>query len=263
MSLGEVQVAARCLDQLISQAPATLGVTVPIDPQPPWTRPEIYAGAMLAAATELAEGVAAEVAAGRLQNAGRLARHLFEFDIEMSWVLDNPAVRLPTRYAEEARSTFERMNPAVLDRLLTPDMDPGREQLVALLASERARLGRSGNASVLPARETMADDLGRLEEFKAVYPSMSWTSHPGLSSAGRHVELDGDRVRFVARPNPVHAVFYMGPLCRATASFATCIELADAALRRPTVVDVRDARELTGATCASWEEALRAPVARH
>jgi hypothetical protein len=116
----------------------------------PRTHAAYYGAVNLFAISELAEGVLSELVASRRNNAIRLVRHVWEFEVEMSWVLADPQQRIAHWRATEARrQRLTRENPDGV-----PD-NPYDRMLADL--DERAR----EEGTFIPSVQGMADSLGR------------------------------------------------------------------------------------------------------
>lgn len=138
--------------------------------RPEATGRERFAGVMLFALDELVEGALAELKARRVHNAARLARHAWEFELELTWVMTDPAKRLPRWRSNEAR----REHHLGADGYKDP-------RVAELLAAEYER-ARKVPGSFMPTVERMADDLGRASQYRSEYRKMSYVSHPGFRS---------------------------------------------------------------------------------
>jgi hypothetical protein len=136
----------------------------------------------LLAIAELADGVVAELDADRVSNARRLVRHLWEFEVEFSYVLADPEPRLKqwraTEARRQARIRAEGEVPASpFDRLLADDYERAREE-----------------DGFLPSLQQMAESLGRHERYRVEYRPLSALSHPGLWGTARYSDVTEEDV---------------------------------------------------------------------
>jgi uncharacterized protein DUF5677 len=148
----------------------------------------------LAAGQELLAGAISDLEAERPTNAIRLARHLFEYEQELAYVLDRPAVRLEQLYAEDSHRRLElvRLN----DGLEMPPKQRAfcEQQIARARASEARRAtGQPEDGWKLPSREVRANVLesrepGRLSDYDLLYRGASLLAHPGPFGADTYVE---------------------------------------------------------------------------
>jgi hypothetical protein len=138
----------------------------------------------LFAIEELAEGVLAETTANRISNARRLARHLWEFELELSFILEDPDERLKQWRAEEARRWIRTRE----DRN-APTEDPFESLLLAGFATTRTGGG------FLPTVEEMASALGRADQYREEYRGLSYLSHPGLRGVSHYADVSDEDVK--------------------------------------------------------------------
>lgn len=158
-----------------------------------------YVLGAIAVSRELAQGVLAEAAAGRAGNAMRLARHLFEQELEFGYILDEPSPRLCQWRASEAkiRLRLSKLPGLQLDRDL-------QKQLRALTRWAQRKEERADdrqkrfNESVpfsdrgyLPNRRILAEAQGRAADYHLFYAGASWLSHPGNIASEMHFEEGG------------------------------------------------------------------------
>lgn len=187
MDLEEaVQAMEECLQYLsaIARECARAARLPPSPPDP--AREDLYALTILGAVHEMAEGVIEERRVGRVSNATRLARHLYEHDLESSWVLTEPRPRLRRRVAEEFRNGFERLpTGAVVDSESSWMRDYLDEVRAEMPRDEIERDGR-----LMPSSRSMARSMGALEECDRAYRLLSWTSRPGFLAAYRSFRLN-------------------------------------------------------------------------
>lgn len=214
-----------CLSRLIRVSRGPLSASLPPVEGPLWERPDVHAGGTLGAAHEYASSLLAEAAARRSLPANALARHLWEHEIELAWILAAPSERLRRKWAEESRNVFERLPLHWQDYARAE----GLGDVEAVLPAVREALGRKHPDGVWPSYSTMAEDLGRGADWAAGYPAMSWQAHPGLSGVGRHIEATTRAVRFVQRKREDDTAL-ASALAQGASSFASIVALAAVAL---------------------------------
>lgn len=197
--LEAIPILEDCLERLADMAKRTAEAASPPDSPdiPGRLRVDLYALLTIGAVYELSEGTLAETRAKRPINASRLARHLFEFDVETSWVLRHPEIRVERRVAEDIRQWLK----------LVPDDDvPASVNLEAareFVAEVRARipaaeLGNHGD--LIPSRRQMARELSPVEDYDLAYGRLSHVSHPGLLAGGRFIRRIDAQGREIWRP---------------------------------------------------------------
>lgn len=155
--------------------------------QPVATRQAHYVTLTALAIDELVEGVLAEVQASRLQNAARLTRHAWEFEMELTWVMAEPETRIDRWRNNEARRSHllsDPKSPAPVD-----------DWFAQMLAADYERARNVPN-SFLPSVQQMARDLGREVWYRDEYRALSCVSHPGLrGTAVYSAATDADKER--------------------------------------------------------------------
>jgi hypothetical protein len=162
----------------LAREAAALVVAVLEQPRPP-TPAAHYAALSLHAIDELAEGVISELEAQRRNNAIRLVRHVWEFELEMAWVLAEPETRI-----ERWRVTEARRRRLMRD----PTAERTDERLERLLAEEYER-ARERGAAFMPNVEQMATELARADRYRSEYRSLSYLSHPGLWGTANYADV--------------------------------------------------------------------------
>ncbi len=170
---------------------------IPQLPQAP-DRLDLYALITLGEVRELAAGVLDERRAGRRTNAVRLARHLFEYDVESAWVTADPKARVKRAFGEEMRRLCEEV-PA--ERTAHMDLSVARA-FVDEVRGGLSRRERGNYGELLPSRKVMAEAVGALETYHGDYAEMSWLAHPGLTSGTRFLRLVDDHGELLAAPTP-------------------------------------------------------------
>lgn len=153
-----------------------------------------FAEAIALASGELLDGIRSEARAGRLANATRLARHLFEQQIELHYVLSNFEPRMRQRVAEEARNALDHSETEVAD-------GSHKATLAQFLQDARAREAAAEKLKKDEGKKTPADERGffppweqraravDLEDRYVDYRQMSAIAHPGLRAAAPHVRI--------------------------------------------------------------------------
>ncbi len=160
-------------------------------------REAFFAEMVVVTTSELVHGIQSEVGEQRLANATRLARHLFEHQVDLHYTLQNFGPRIRQRIAEEARSAVEHSDgpfPSgpVADQLKASLADARRREDQARRDARAVRDGSSQSKSdpddrgFLPSLEQRAKAVG-LEHRYVDYRSMSAISHPGFRSAIRQL----------------------------------------------------------------------------
>lgn len=154
-----------------------------------------YVLGAVAAGRELAEGVQRETGAGAPANALRLARHLFELDIELHYVTESPARRFEQLLAREARN---RLSIAKHDAEGAFE-DPEFHKELKRLAGEGHRAEGKATKRKEAGEDVPADDLGwpgyddkakaleRLHDYNVLYLPASWLAHPGFEASEIHL----------------------------------------------------------------------------
>lgn len=119
----------------------------------------------LAAARELLAGTISELELERPTNAIRLARHLFEFELEFFYIADRPVIRIPQFFAESAQRGLnieDRVAGVTLPATAKRQMK-ARVAKAKKAAAERAELAAlAGNKDIpepwgMPSRKTMQE----------------------------------------------------------------------------------------------------------
>jgi hypothetical protein len=162
----------------------------------------------VAGAIELASGVIREVDAGASANGVRLARHLLELDLALSYIAADPEPR------RRQLLLFEGWNRIGIARKLSDspwDSDEFRLELEELDREHRRRRkgtkrrtqGTDGSAPAEPPWPNVEDQariLGRHEEYGFYYRPASWLSHPSVGLSEVHLREDRSARRgYVAR----------------------------------------------------------------
>ena len=168
-----------------------------------------YALAAIGLARELAAGVARETRAEAPANAMRLARHLFEQDIDVHYLVDNREAALRQLQAWEARTqlTLERKVSE-----LGPLSAAKKRRLRAVIkeayrldakAKEKEKSGAEVFASErgFPNYEQKAAAVDRLGDYAFFYGGASWMSHSGVTSLGHMLLEDGEDESVRLRPS--------------------------------------------------------------
>lgn len=163
---------------------------------------DLYALGVVRSAIELGRGVLAEGIGGRAGNAMRLARHLFEQELELHYVLDQPLPRLDQLRASEAKRRLQlvELNPGIEGR------GAPLEEFDSLVARAKALNHTAKQKPVwergfLPGYEDMATALDRQDDYNLYYRAASWLSHPGLAGSGLYFEDDGITLRPLDAPS--------------------------------------------------------------
>lgn len=146
----------------------------------------------LAASRELLAGTISELELERPTNGIRLARHLFEFELEFFYIADRPAVRMQQFFAESAQRGLNIEDrvagvtlPATAKRQMKAHVANARKA-----AAERAELASiAGNKDIpepwgMPSRRVMQEiaesrEPNRKENYDLFYAHSSSLSHPG------------------------------------------------------------------------------------
>lgn len=174
--------------------------------------------AYLAAALEAARGVLSEIESGRPTNAIRLARHIYEYELHLEYVLDRPGERLLQLQADDAsrRILANRLVPELKLRRRTVGAYQAIVDASSLAAKNRGWRKKKGSPEkgpTLPTMEAMAkllDDRqpGRGWLYDLVYRGASVLSHPGLLSADTYVEatVDGSAAIRDSTEDPIREV---------------------------------------------------------
>ena len=183
-------------------------------------------------AAEAARGVLSEVVADRPTNAIRLARHIYEYELQIDYVLDLPRVRRSQLRADDARNRL-LMVELVPELRLTKKMKRRLTEIVEKSESEAAsrdwtkKRGKPEDGPTLPKFERMAQLLAarwtdRDQHYNLVYRGASAISHPGLLAADTYVELAGGKFRIRdSTADPVREVL---ALVTATAAFINIMD---------------------------------------
>lgn len=126
----------------------------------------------VALAVELARGVVSEVTADppRGLNALRLARHLWELEHELHYLLDDPGRRVEAFIARE--ETLRRT-------LVAAD--------AVFRGHEPQPAGEAATGARFPNRRAIAQCLGREREYQVHYRAASWFSHPNMQPMHNHL----------------------------------------------------------------------------
>jgi len=159
-----------------------------------------YVLGAVAAGRELGQGVRREADSGAPANSLRLARHLFELDIELNYV-----VAEPERHFEQLLS-LEAKN-----RLAIARSDAGTEfedESFRRELKRRAKQGHRAQAKAAQRRDAgecvPADELGwpsyedkaraldRLDDYATLYGPASWIAHPGFVASEVHLDDSAD-----------------------------------------------------------------------
>jgi hypothetical protein len=225
-------------------------------------------------ARELAIGVISEIEAERPANAMRLARHLWEQELELAYVRASPRLRIRQMFRREAvtRLDLERFNRGVrIEKSHKAELVRLRKDARDLDAACEARrkAGEKVPASdwgLPPSRREMARAIERDDDFNLYWRGSSWYSHPGLTASDLHLEADEHgrtRVRRDGRSDPelgpqaaalalgtlggliIGANYSLGPL----PGLQTAVDSLDARIstrRRPSNADRRKARPAKG-----------------
>jgi len=118
-----------------------------------------------------------ELNEGREDNAVRLLRHLWEFELELTYVLREPDQRLPQVVAGEARN-YVRIG----------KQDPS-SRFDQRLRADYAKSQEDKAMAYLPSREVMATAIGRNTEYTDWYRPLSARSHPGVRAGERFADV--------------------------------------------------------------------------
>lgn len=214
----EIELLVDCLERICRMANvAGTNARIPEQPKDP-SRFDLYALVTLGAVYELARGVLEQRRAGHIMNAGRLTRHLFEFDVDTWWVAQDPGPRTRRRIAEELR-------PFVEGSLEPPPGLGDLEEARRLVDEERAALRPSELGpwgSLVPSRRQMAKEAGPLEDYDRRYAEMSRLAHPGLAAGGKFVRLVDEEQREIWKPPP-DPISEVGMLAQAAHSASRCL----------------------------------------
>lgn len=208
----------------------------------------------LVASIELAHGVLDAVAAGRPTNALRMARHIYEFELQLDYILDRPAVRLLQLSADGAQRA-----------LLAEELVPGlkltekrrRQYQVAVAKAKDAADGRRAlvpdRAKLpteegwrLPSLEDMAAALssrraGRKEDYDLQYRGASQLSHPSLLGVATY--FDPDAEGFVLRPSTDDPIRAAQALVLAGRAYIDILDTTNWQLGAALGADIRAASE--------------------
>ena len=151
---------------------------------------KIYSILMLAFAMELAEGVVREVQAGAGKNAMRLARHIWEADLALTYVSDLPGVRLDQALGSDAKNRLKVLNE--VQSLRVSRATYARHQQAA------ANNGLPNLRDMAMAVDERRGSSERTDEYSLKYRWASARSHSGLTSLDDHLGADSNG-RFLAR----------------------------------------------------------------
>ena len=167
----------------------------------------------LAGARELLAGVIAELEAERPTNAIRLARHLFEFELEFFYLTDRPAVRIQQWFAQSARRGLtieERVSGVRFSREAKGQMNAhiARAKNAAEERQGKPDTPEGWGLPPLAVMQEVAEDSQphRAENYDLFYRHSSSLSHPGPLSGATYVQNVGGALRVRADgADPVRA----------------------------------------------------------
>lgn len=148
------------------------------------TREAFFAEMITVASGELLQGLVSEAQGGRLANATRLARHLFEHQVDLLYTLDNFEPRMRQRIADEARNALEQSTATfpeggAIDTLRDTLNDARTRQAAARETKKAGRKTPVDDLGFVPSLETRAQVVD-LEHRYYDYRQMSSMSHPGF-----------------------------------------------------------------------------------
>ncbi len=177
--------ASACLEELIVLAGVVTERELQIAEAEPLDGRRLsgYVLGAVAAGWELAQGVLREGHAGAPANALRLARHLFELDIELHYVTTNPERRFEQLLAREAKNRLGLSWNIPEGVFEDPEFGRELKRLVkdAHRADAKALKRKKNGEDVLadelgwPGYEDKAKALGRLDDYNVLYGSASWS----------------------------------------------------------------------------------------
>lgn len=157
----------------------------------------------LSAARELLAGVIAELEVERATNAIRLARHLYEYELEFAYLSDLPGIRIDQWFAEHAQRGLilhERIPELGLRDDVVEQMRDRVEASKAAAAVRKVDADAAGKGEKpegwrLPDREAMERALldrepHRAGDYDLFYRHSSSLSHPGSLALTTYVEPD-------------------------------------------------------------------------
>lgn len=157
-----------------------------------------YALGAVGLARELALGVARETREGAPANAMRLARHLFEADLDLHYLVENPEAAIRQAEAWEARSHLD-IDAKVAE---LPPLSAEAKKVLKTRVKAAYRLDgkakdeeKAGNEVAatdrgFPTYEHKARAVGRGEDYGFFYGIASLMSHPSVTSIGHHLASD-------------------------------------------------------------------------
>ena len=221
----------------------------------PGTPVAYYASLHLHAQLELSDGVRAELGAGRRHNSERLARHLWEYEIELAWLLDEPDTRMPKIMAREAQHQtrlIRQMSEAELAAFGPPEL---RDMF------ERHYEQAKADGNLPPNLSGMAEEINRGSHYKRNYRLLSGLSHPGISGTGGYVQVTGEDIAQALVAPPALADIELGrvPVTHRDASivlFGTSMSLCSSLEAASAIlpVDMTDLKKLGASIDAITEE---------
>lgn len=166
-----------------------------------------YVLGAIAVARELAQGVFSEAVAGRAGNAIRLARHLFEQELELDYVLADPGPRLPQVRASDAARRLRLSK--VLGTSMPRDLRSELKQLTraaqsaeedAVRRRKEGELVPASDYGYLPDRRVMSQASDREADYDLYYGGASWLAHPGIIASELYLTDDGLALKPPGRP---------------------------------------------------------------
>ncbi len=182
---------------------------------------QLYEVGVAVAARELAAGVLREVSSGAQMNAMRLARHLYEYYVQLKFVLADRASRLPALVASDAKARHQinRFSPDLRPLTVEQQLAADQHKFIVEKANSEAKV--SGKQAFLPKFEQMAQETNIGDSYNLYYRTASALSHPGiLGSSEAYLVYDESTDSFQLRDGGIVApALSQPPLALATLCF--------------------------------------------
>jgi hypothetical protein len=165
---------------------------------------------------------------------------LFEQELELHYVLDNPAPRMLQIRAREARTrlALAKNNPEMIKlnrrlhrefKAVTRDAQ-AKEEAAAAAGKATGEAPPASEFGYPPSRLGMARALDREADYRLYYEVASWLSHPGVITSDLHFLVDSYGLIALRPEGPADPEMTVQGLALAFGSLANLIERANYSL---------------------------------